>query len=552
MKRLRKISIILFSLLLMFSSALASDDYDKALDNGLRNIEPLSYTLSRKANTSDSGERLRLLMEASRLSPDLPALYFELSKSAFPNIFESIKYFAAWIKAYKRNYWWSLSLAGLLYVSLFISLFLSLAVIVLLRLPKDLPLIAHDMKENKRKLLALPILVLVSLAGPLLFIAATLSMTGLYFRRTDKGVVHLALILLILSPFFLRLSDTFLSASSPELRAIVSVNEGKDNRFALQALKDSNYFEARFSRALALKREGQYDKAERIYKTLLNENPDPKVYTNLGNIYAVTGQPDLAKDHYKKAVAINPTAAALYNLSQAYRDTLEFTTGDKYFREAVELDRDMVSGFTAIASRNPNRFVIDETLSISELRMITGKDRKTVASPFTLNPVVVSLIALVLIVLFSAVDKRTPQKAFRCSRCGKIICSKCTKDIHKDQTCPDCFESSVKIVDVDPKQRVASLLSAHERSSRKKRLIKIFSFAPPGVAQVFLDRVLIGLLFLWPFLLSATVIVIDPFFKIGLTGFSHGWLKPPLIILMVFLYIASTISINRRIQRGWV
>lgn len=546
--------LILLSLFFIFPPAVraADDDYDKILDRGLRSNEPYSYALSKKA-LSDSENRIRLLQKAARLSPDLPAAYFELSKASLPNIFASFNYMIKGIKAYRRNFWWSLSLFGLLYVSLLVSLVLSLAAVVLIRLTRELPLITHDVGEDRIKLLMPVMLVALSFIGPVFFIAGTLSLIGLYLRKPNKLIAYIALFFLVLSPLFLHVANLLFSASSPELRAIVSVNEGKDNKYALSVLKGREDFASMFSYALALKREGHYKESIAVYESIPVKTPDPRLYTNLGNVYVTVGQPELAKKQYKKALKTNPSAVTFYNLSQVYRDALDFQTGDGYFLKATELDRDLVSRFTAITSTNPNRFVIDETLSTADFWSIADRNRKELINPYTTTPYLVSLIAVFIFVLSIVIDRKMGNRAFRCSRCDTVSCHKYTGVIQGGgHMCPDCYNSTVKLVDMDPKERISKLLESHERKGKSRNLIKVLSFAPPGIAQIYSDRVLTGFLLLWLFIFAIVVLVLNPLLSTGLAVYSHWWLNPPLIILTAALYLASSISVNRRLHRGWL
>jgi tetratricopeptide (TPR) repeat protein len=547
---------LLLSLAFFLSPAWAEDDYGSVLDKGLRNNEPYSYVLSKRAEASDSAERKELLEEAIRHSPDLPAPYFKLSRavlSASPwDIFNGISHAVEGLKAYGRNFWWSMSLTGLLYVSLLGSLVISLAVVAFIRLPMELPLLAHDISEDSRKLLIPALLLLVSLLGPLVFAAGALCIIGLYLKKMDKTVVYISLAAIMLSPYLLRPVNMFYSASTPETRAITAVNEGRDNTYALQVLGGREDYASRFSYALALKREGLYGKAIGLYEKVAHESPDQKVYTNLGNAYLAARLTERAKEYYRKAEEIRPSAKTLYNLSQVYRYTLDFQTGDKYFLDAVKLGSDMVTGFTTIASANPNRFVIDETLSMGNLWGRAYGSRKGVIAPFSASPVVAAVIAALMLAGFIAADIKTLNKASRCARCNKILCAKCTEGLQWRQTCTECYSSMVKLADVDPKERVTKLLSVHERKSRIRAAVKLLSYAPPGIAHIYTGRVLMGFVLLWMFTFPLLAVVCNPLFSTGLASSSHGWLTPPFLIVMVALYLVSHLSIRRRLTRGWL
>lgn len=554
MKGLRSLALVPALLLVLAAPALSAGQDDQSLlDRGLRNNEPLSRLLVTEAERAGGQRRVELLEEAAGLSPDMPVIYFKLSKAvlaASPSAaFRSINYAAQGIKAYGRSFWWAMSLSGLLYVGLLLSLVLSLLVVLVMRIPRELPLFVHDAAEEPLFLLVPAGLLAISLLGPLFSIAGGLIVVGLYFRKAHKALVYGALALIAFSPFFLRVADMYLSAPSPATRAIAAVNEGTGNAYALQVLEDRRDFASRFSYALALKREGRIFEAISILRELAEGGAggrDGRVLTNLGNALFAAGQPGEAKEAYRKAVEAGPSVKTYYDMSQVYRDSLDFQSGDKYFLEAARLDRDRVTGFAAISTRNPNRFVVDETIPMAGLWRYAYENRKAVINPFTVSPPLAALLAVVLMVLFGLLDAKSGL-AFRCSRCGKVMCPKCTPAIQWRQTCPECFNSLVRLVDVDPKKRVAKLLAVHNKKSKSRAIARILSYALPGLAHIYAGRLIGGFVLLWMFLFAVAVVVLNPLFSTGLGNYSHSWLDPLLITAAVVLYAVSRMSMWRRI-----
>ena len=74
------------------------------------------------------------------------------------------------------------------------------------------------------------------------------------------------------------------------------------------------------------KRDGNYDKAERLYEELLNiDSTDDKVMGNLANVYLAKGEAQKAKETYGKALKINEeNPAHHYNLYRTYLELYEF------------------------------------------------------------------------------------------------------------------------------------------------------------------------------------------------------------------------------------
>lgn len=543
MRRHRGVALSL-CFLFLFSGAAAGQDYEGLLDKGLKSSEPYAHNLTKKARAASSGERIGLLTEAVRFAPDLPAVYFELSRASFPGL-ASLDYAIKGIKAYRRNFWWLLSLGGTLYVGLIVSFLTALFAVAAVRLAYEIPLLNHDIAEEKRKLVLPLLLIPVSFLGPVFFAVGALCIAGLYMRSIDKGIVYAGLLFVFFSPFFLHAADLFFSApASPGVKAMVSVNEGKENGYAIYVLRDGEDFASRFSYALALKREGRIEEAIAVYEGLLKTSDDPRVLNNLANAYAAAGRADSAKEHYKKALETSPSAVLFYNISQVYRDTLDFQAGDEYFNEALKIDRDRVSQFAAISTRNPNRLVIDETLSASDILSAARENRRAIINFYTVGPYAASAASALLFAGFYAIDRRSLLRAYRCSRCGAVVCSRCARAVQRGQMCNLCYSSIVKLVDVDPAERVAKLLEAQERKNKRDRLLKILSFAPPGAAHIYSGKLLSGFLLLWGFSFALVTFFLNPLFHTGMAASSHGWLSPIMALSAVLLYVINLFAVS--------
>ena len=124
---------------------------------------------------------------------------------------------------------------------------------------------------------------------------------------------------------------------------------------------------------------------------------------------------------------MKPLASAYYNLSQVSRETLDFAKGEEYFNEAVKLNRESVSQFSSAASRNPNRFVIDETLPMSTMWEYAKNNARHLIKISPLNSVSSVIVSIALLALFFIMDSAFKERAYRCQRCGVILCGKCGK-----------------------------------------------------------------------------------------------------------------------------
>ena len=532
----------------------AEEVYESRLDQGLSTTEPYSYLLMAQAEQHREKAR-ELLEKARRYSPDLPAVYFELGREGLNpsprGVLQGFDYFREGIKAYERNFWWAFSLAGMASVSLFFSLLLSLLVVLVIRVPLDAGLIMHDAREERMRLLLLIIPLSLCLAGPVALAAGALLLTGLYFRKENRAVVYASMVFFVVSPFLIKGMAPFFSPPSA-LRAIVAVNEGRDNRYALWSLRGRDDFPSAFSYALALKREGYYQEAIEAYRGIAARlsRPDPRVLINLGNAYYGIKDMEAAKEAYQRSIAIAPLPSSYYNLSQLHRVMLDFTKGDEYFLGAAKLSPEAVTRFTSVAGTNPNRFMADETLPPSLVWDYAMK-----AADYSLSgPEVFALVlAIAMIPGFSVLNRRLKYRALKCKRCGAVFCTRCSRSVAWGEMCSRCFGSLIKIDEVDARERVAHLLSVYQSQSRRRSTAKLLSCLLPGAGHVYSGKILTGFLFSWLFLFFLVLLGMNVLFPVsGVFPFTQGWINPLAAASMALTYAGAILHIRRRIQRGWL
>ncbi len=554
----RFIIVILLYLATLPVISFGEDLHETRLNSGLRSTEAYSYLLIEKAH-ENRAEAARLLKDAAKNSPDLPAVYFELAKTSFSpsssGVFESIQYIIEGIAAYARNFWSAFTLSGSILFSVMLSFVILAAIIVAIRFPGDIQLFVHDIAKAKYLLFILILLIVISVISPFLFLAGMLVLFGIYMKKLDRIVVYIFLTFLVFSPLLFKAASLFVHAlSSSEIKAIVEVNESKGSKYALTVLKNSDDYASLFSYGLALKREGHYDEAVSAYQRLLLRRPDPRVYVNLGNCYVGLKDTDKAITYYQKAVEIKPLASAYYNLSQLSRDILDFAKGNEYFKLALETNRDAVADYRSIYSRNPNRFVADETLSSAELwgLVMANKGKTSVFGTAVLPPSFISGAAIILLFLYFLLNNVIRSKAYRCKRCSTILCPRCEKHLTWGSMCQACYASIVKMDELEAKERVSKLLSIYGHQKKRRNLMKIFSFLMPGVSQIYGGKILAGVLFLWPFLFFLLVPVTNTMLAGAGLSFAHSFFTWAAIFFAAVIYIISNIITMQRIKKGWL
>lgn len=549
--------LILFFLFLMPSLSSGEDFYEEQLNRGIKNSESYSYMLMQQAKLNNE-QANEILQRALQYSPDLPAVYFELSKASFEfsteGFFKSIDYLLQGIGAYKRNFWWSFSMVGSLFTSAMLSLIFSVIIIILIRVPLDIPLLSHDLKEDGTRIIFLLSLVSVFLS-PLFLLGGIFVILGMYMTKWNKLSVYIFFLFLLISPLFFRTAVMFFNASSSgTLKAIIQVNESKGNRFALSVLKGHHDNIEQFSYALAMKREGGYHEAMSIYDNLILKRPNSEVYNNLANCYVALGDIKTAKELYIRSTELHRFPSNLYNLSVLSRETLDFDKGDEYFLLAQRLDREAVFRFRRIFSKNPNRFVIDESLPRSTFWKYANRktDSAYIINISMLPQIYSSIGALVMIIFFYMLSRRFKQMAYKCKRCGSILCKKCEKRILWGRMCLRCYQSLIKLDELDAKERITRLLTVYKYQKRRRDIIKFVSLMLPGTGQIYAGSILNGLLFLWPFLFFLFIPFTNRLFVPEASYFSHTWLSVIALILMGVVYIACNITIRRRLAKGWL
>ena len=510
---------------------------------------PLSYALIKRAsNDHDPARSRRLLGEALRASPGLPPVYFSLAEAnlgKFPDgLIPGLYYAVQGFESYARNWWWTIDLTGLAAFSLAASFLICLLITVCLRLPRELPLLKHDIGERRRQLFVLLVPAASAFFGPGPFLASVLLLLGIYFQRRDRALVVLALLFTALMPFVRGWINGVYLISDPRMRAIVSVNEGTGDSLALNTLAGSRDFAGLFSYGLALQKSGRPSQAIVAYSAAIQRRKDPRAYVNLANCYMFFGEPGKADELYTKSLDLGPTAAAYYDLAQLDRNSLAYGKAGALYRQASALDP---AGLMSFMGRTGNP-LMDETLGMADFYSIFEKARRVATGS---KPVLLWSLTVLWLAVFFHYCKEDRMRAFRCSRCGRVLCDRCDRELFWGRMCGECHESLMKLEAQDPKKRVARLLLIHGSQLKRGALIRALGFAPPGIAHIYRGEVLQGVLMLWGFTFFALAAAVNPLFETGLGTGAHDWLPAVSACVCGLLYILSFACARRRGTRQW-
>ncbi|MDA8387964.1 MAG: hypothetical protein M0Z58_04765 [Nitrospiraceae bacterium] len=515
---------------------------------------PLSSVLMKLA-VNDPVHSKALLGQALLASPDLPPVYFRLAAAdlkEFPGGLVSGFYYAVrGFESYARNWWWAMDLSGLAGVSLIASFFICLFVTVCLRLPRELPLLKHDIAERSRYFLLLLVPAVSAFFGPGLFLASVLLLLGIYFPRRDRILVLLVMLFAAFMPFVRGWVNGVYLVSNPQMRAIVGANEGIDNSLAVKALAGSGDFAGLFSYGLGLQRSGRPSQAIVAYSAAIERRKDPRAYVNLANCYMFFGEPGKADELYTKSLAIRPTAAAYFDLARLDRDSLDYEKAGALYRQAANLDPAGLSqAFMDREGKEGGRLLMDDTLGMADFYSIFDKTRRGAGQGA--SSVLLWSVLILWLAVFFYFGKGGRMRAFRCSRCGRILCDRCERQPYWGRMCGDCYQSLVKLEARDPKKRVARLLMIHGSQLRHGALVRALGFAPPGIAYIYGGSILKGALMLWGFLFFAVAAAANPLFTTGLGTGRHDWLGAVSAAVCGLLYILSFVGARRRQGRQWL
>jgi hypothetical protein len=160
--------------------------------------------------------------------------------------------------------------------------------------------------------------------------------------------------------------------------------------------------------------------------------------------------------------------------------------------------------------------------------------------------------AVFMVILFYILNRRIKSRAYRCHKCGEILCNECEKRILWGHMCLQCYRSLVKLDELDAKKRTARVLRVYNYQKRRRDIIKIISLLIPGSGYIYAGNILKGFLFLWTFLFLLFILITDSVFVSGIVHYSSYWLKWPSIVLMGVVYIISNVMTRRRLTRGWL
>jgi hypothetical protein len=191
------------------------------------------------------------------------------------------------------------------------------------------------------------------------------------------------------------------------------------------------------------------------------------------------------------------------------------TEAEGEFGRARELKPQLISYYTNISSRNPNRLVIDQTIEPRRLWQrvfFDNPERQKISQgcwEFLWNGVplkygeVTAAAILGLMVLVQIFTRNWPPMRI-CERCGHLICSRCTRTMVMGKHCSQCVTAFSTNRPADPQVVKWKKAEIARYQSRRKSIPRWCSLILPGVGHLLLGRAKEGTIYLFIFILFLT------------------------------------------------
>ena len=550
--------------------------YQWKLDQGIRNHYPFSIALVRESQGQNGkpGVAPELLNYAGKMAPDfseVPRARAGWLWSQIPNSWENgTQAVLTWGEGVWRSFvnpeeaLPQFATIALLILTSFLLAFAAFALFLFLRYHS---FFAHHLNHLIRiQVSSFPVKVLsiLFLLFPLFFgfgwmwaPVLWLLVFWVYAKKADRKVAVVLLFLLLLLPSGVRFYSSLLLSGAangvPEIlragtgvwnedlyRRILALNQSKpEDRDLLQAA------------GLVEKRMGKFPEAERHFAEMARLDPNcGPALNNLGNTYLVTNRLDQAMEAYRKAAQLEPNRGeAYYNLGQAYLLKLRMKEAEAEFEKAKTLQPQLISYHTSISSRHPNRLVIDRNFDLRQVwrRILasTPEDEALARSlwgilwggvPLKYGEIAFAAVFLLLWTVHLVSSRLSFVR--NCDRCGKIICSRCTRSRVIGSQCVQCLNAFSANASADP----AGVKKKRKEVARHQSWLVSFpqriSLFLPGAGHLIRGNSREGLFFLFIFALFLTQV----FFRVkqfpapafSIPGFSWPWAGLTAFLFLLF------------------
>jgi hypothetical protein len=554
-------------------------------ERGYSEMPLLAFALLRKAERIPSIQESRsLVARAVALAPDTPSVRFKAGLISWDPT-----EIAASVRALLQNAPAAVWLLALLGGVVGIAALLTGSVVLAVAFVRSAPLHGHrfghlttaqDPPGWPGILLVISVLAVLPILGlgPIPMVAAAGVLAAMRMRLSEAFQVMLALLAfgLLLGPgldYWSRLAA--IPSGDPVFSAAWRVDRGQpllhDNDRLLDAVNEhpGDPF-LRVALATAWIREGDLDGADRALAGHFGTAPEPlhAHASNLkGILHLARGDVDPSIQAFETAQTMVDSAAVLYNLSQAHGRGLRLINQATYFKQARQLDPDLVGRYTEHQSSNIHRYLIHGEIPLLEyLRrglspspdaaVIAAEIRRWVLgarAPDWTWMVLPAFGLLALVFRSSSIG--------RCARCERPVCPRCAPESSNTVSCARCARLFAGAERSDPRVRRRQMDLDRRRQRRIARTMAAVGLLLPGLARTCEGRVVGGavrifmvvvagllLLSLSAWRLSPAQVLPPPFEVEGIAVYLPVCLA---LILLVPLYVSAFFESARRLSTGY-
>jgi tetratricopeptide (TPR) repeat protein len=530
--------------------------YQWKLDQGVRNHYAYAMALIRESQKAAEREigvvASELLTYAERMAPDFSEVYRaragwvgSQALGSFGNATQSIRSWFQGIFLSFSNQDEALPRLANLTFWVLVSFFLTFAGFSISRFFRHYFFFTHHLRHLIRlRISSIPMMFLsfLLLFSPLFLdlgwmwlFALWLLVFWTYGGRADRVATLLLLGLLLLLPAGVRFhASLFHSLTGNGIPEILRANTGAWNDELYQKLLQMNKENPRDSDVLMAvglveKRMGKYAEAEQRFSQGTQLAPASSAFNNLGNVFLVTNRLDLAMEAYQQAARLDSSRAeTYYNLGQAYLLKLRMKEAEAQFQRAKGLHPPKISYHTSIASKNPNRVVMDQTLDpirVWKRVLIPNPESDIIAQSLwiflwggiPLEYGEMAMAALLGLLALIHLGSRRISIIRHCERCGGLICPLCTTFRGSGTQCIPCQNAFAANTTADPDVVRKKRAEVARYQTSVHVLPQRLSWFLPGMGHLMRGRSIEGIVYLFLFILLGT----------RLMGW-EGWIPHPL------------------------
>ncbi len=452
--------------------------------------------------------------------------------------------------------------------------FLSGFIFFIILLIKYIPLLVHEAHEILHItpvsrffiLAAIGITAFWFYAGMIPSMIFLTALIFVYTNNFERAIIILCFFSLILSILtFDYFSKYALLSESDITKALINSYSIEYDPYSVLILeeyqkKHNDNTAVNFTLANYYSRKGKIFPALTLYNAIEQKRTFPELYINIGNLYYILNDYYKAQSYYEKVTDKSELQGlASFNLAQMSLEKLTFSQDThKYFDLTKEYSPDLVDLYQKISHKHINLIIstgLPAELLFEHMQSEMQKqDRAVHISVFGMNPdqmPYIGTLSLVFILIVNLFRIRM-DLAFKCRRCGKIFCSRCSTKFFSETMCPSCHQVFIIKKGIHPKVRVEKIINIDKYKKNKLLLSRLLTVLTLGGGYILFDKVFKGffLIFFYisVFILLFGIVPIFPGYKLPfVTDYMLG--KIFLGFIMLIILFNSIKSMDKLSQK---